>query len=317
MTNKNRETHAEQEGLLEEYFENVPCPVCGQNQYKRIFNVDYHIPAEDLTEFEWHTFMVKCKICSHTFVQPQFRRTILERHYALRSSDYYEKIGDTESKLYSKRNLKIIKDIECFVQGGRLLEIGCGTGNFIRHLSSKWQIYGVEPSKWAVGQLQKRGVRGTFVNDVFSGGIYPKGFFDVVVLIDVMEHIQRPTEFISSVELCMRPMGILVILTGNCRSLAARMLRSRWGYLRSAEHCSIFNKGSLTYLLERSGFSIIRSRIINHNNNKITLNHQFGNFKLIAKRVTGRYLTKRKNKFFLAGLLDHFITYAAKGELKQ
>jgi SAM-dependent methyltransferase len=68
-----------------------------------------------------------------------------------------------------------------------ILDAGCGTGAILADLSHSWTVYGMDSSELAIAFCRKRGLRNLFVGTLKE---YPeKRTFDVIMLLDVIEHI--------------------------------------------------------------------------------------------------------------------------------
>jgi SAM-dependent methyltransferase len=84
-------------------------------------------------------------------------------------------------------------------------------------------------------------------------------FFSAVTLVDFIEHTPLPFEAVRKARTILRPAGILVLVTPDIHSRAARLAGRRWWHLRPA-HLAFFSRGSLDALLRRAGFSVVAER---------------------------------------------------------
>ena len=127
---------------------------------------------------------------------------------------------------------------------GRLLDIGCGMGGFL--LAGKrigYEVFGVEPST----SHGKAGVE-VFGLNVTSGYFNSRNFptqFDVVILSHVIEHIYQPTEFLVDVMRVVSPGGKLIVITPNCKSLAAMVCGRFWSMYKPIDHVTLFTKAAI------------------------------------------------------------------------
>jgi SAM-dependent methyltransferase len=87
----------------------------------------------------------------------------------------------------------------------------------------------------------------------------PDASFDVVALIDVVEHLADPLALLREAARVTRPGGILYLVTPDVDSLSARVLRGRWWGLRPA-HIYYFSRRSMAAALERAGFEVVEVR---------------------------------------------------------
>jgi SAM-dependent methyltransferase len=138
---------------------------------------------------------------------------------------------------------------------GRLLEIGCATGEFLNAMrgSGSWDLYGVEISEHAV-----RYARDQWGLNVFRGQLkeaqYPDNFFDVVVLWDVLEHLSNPKSALLEIRRVLARDGWLIFRVPNLDGLDAKLFGRYWAGLDAPRHFSIFSKATLKRLLEITGF---------------------------------------------------------------
>jgi SAM-dependent methyltransferase len=79
--------------------------------------------------------------------------------------------------------------------------------------------------------------------------------FDVVTLCDVIEHVSRPMELLQAAHRCLVPGGLLVLVTPDIRSFAARVMGHRWWHFRSA-HIGYFSRQTMLAALESAGFQV-------------------------------------------------------------
>lgn len=83
------------------------------------------------------------------------------------------------------------------------------------------------------------------------------GQYDVVTLIDVIEHVSNPVNLLSDICNAISDNGIVVVVTPDVGSLMARILGWKWWHFRIA-HIGYFNKKTLGMALDKAGFQLIR-----------------------------------------------------------
>jgi SAM-dependent methyltransferase len=128
--------------------------------------------------------------------------------------------------------------------GGRLLDVGCAYGFFLQEARPFYQVTGIELAEDAAAYGRSQGLR------VLSGVVNEPtlaelGMMDVIVLLDVMEHLPDPS---ATLELCARylnPGGILLITTGDFGSAYARLAGSRWRLMTPPQHLWYFTRASI------------------------------------------------------------------------
>jgi SAM-dependent methyltransferase len=149
---------------------------------------------------------------------------------------------------------------EAQVGRGRLLEIGAGRGGFVRTaLGRDWSVQATELSQTGLQSLRALGVT-AFEGDV-ADARYPDGHFDLVVSLEVLEHVPAPLEHLREVRRLTRPGGLLLLTTPNFGGLSRRMFGLRWRAV-AGEHLGYFEPRTLAAALRKVGYARadVRSR---------------------------------------------------------
>jgi SAM-dependent methyltransferase len=145
---------------------------------------------------------------------------------------------------------QVLEGVRRHVPGGRLLDIGAASGILVAEAEQMgFRAEGVEPSRWLQRKAVERGLRvhpGTFPNPNCAGP------FDVITLIDVIEHVTAPLCLLRAVRSALAPEGMVAVVTPDVRSIPARMLRWRWWHFRVA-HVGYFDRTTLERAARRSG----------------------------------------------------------------
>jgi SAM-dependent methyltransferase len=150
-----------------------------------------------------------------------------------------------------------VRRIRELVPTGRLLEVGCGYGYFLKcALDAGYDAYGIDLSPEAVAQAQAR-----FPGRVFRGLLEETPeiqgqAFDVVFASHLIEHLTEPAAFLRAAGRLLRPGGLVVLVTPNIKSLLARFSGSRWVSFKIPEHVSYYDPRTITELLRRSGYEV-------------------------------------------------------------
>jgi SAM-dependent methyltransferase len=149
---------------------------------------------------------------------------------------------------------RILSTLRRLCPGGRLLDVGCATGDFlVEARRAGYEAAGLEISDYAAGVAKERGL------DVFPGGLgdfpAPQGSFDIVTMFHVLEHMEQPGEALRThVKRLLRPGGILVVEVPNFASLRARLDGAEWEDLRPEQHRYHFTPRSLRNAAAVCGF---------------------------------------------------------------
>jgi 2-polyprenyl-3-methyl-5-hydroxy-6-metoxy-1,4-benzoquinol methylase len=146
----------------------------------------------------------------------------------------------------------------------RVLELGCGHGGYLALLGwAGFEAVGTEMSPWVVEFGKK-----TFAADIRAGTVESQGFapqsFDVIVLNDVIEHLEQPHETLAFCATLLAPGGFFVIQTPEYKEhLTYQDLRTTEDlFLRhmennNEEHLYLFSRRSAQALFSRLGFNVL------------------------------------------------------------
>ena len=155
-------------------------------------------------------------------------------------------------------------------QYSKVLEVGCGEGNFRINLSQENEYWGVEPIEASARRASKKLDKvliGTF-NEMFDQ--IPDGYFDLVICNDVIEHMTDHEEFFQSIKKKIKKEGCLVASIPNVRyilNLIELLVKKDWEYKDSGildrTHLRFFTEKSLKRTIIDSGFEIDQFKGIN------------------------------------------------------
>jgi SAM-dependent methyltransferase len=138
---------------------------------------------------------------------------------------------------------------------GRVCDVGCGLGFLLSALREGWRKYGVEVSTYAARQAQEWA--NVHVGPLQEAG-YPDGYFDLVVMYHVIEHMADPLSAIREVCRILRPGGVLLFATPDFDSGCARRFKQNYRLLHDPTHISLFTNDSAHRFLRDHGFVIDR-----------------------------------------------------------
>lgn len=141
---------------------------------------------------------------------------------------------------------------EALVGRGRMLEVGAGSGGFVRAaLARGWDVDATEISKSALDELRKTGAR-IFAGDV-AAAQYPDRQFNLVVSLEVVEHVPTPLTHLAELCRVTRPPGLLLLTTPNFDGVSRRCLGVRWRVI-DPEHLGYFTAPTLCSALRCVGY---------------------------------------------------------------
>lgn len=140
---------------------------------------------------------------------------------------------------------------------GRLLELGCAYGFFLAEAAAHYDVTGIELAADAAAFGRGRGyqiISGVADEPTLAG----LGMFDVIVMLDVIEHLPAPRETLALCERHLNPGGIIVISTGDFGSLPAKLLGSHWRLMTPPQHLWFFTRTSMLRLGNSLGLHMER-----------------------------------------------------------
>lgn len=135
---------------------------------------------------------------------------------------------------------------------GKIFDLGAGPGFFLDEArKSGWEIYGSEASTWGRRYAkEKSGINLYTLNGLNE---FPDHFFEVITILDVIEHVAHPADLLRLINAKLKPGGILVITTPRFESITRKILGQRWYFMFPA-HLWYFTRKSLDKLLSDAGF---------------------------------------------------------------
>ena len=129
----------------------------------------------------------------------------------------------------------------------KLLDVGCGSGNFVRIARNLgYQAEGIDP--YLPSQLESNYLHKKSPEDI------PQSSYDIAVLLNVAEHLDRPRQMFSAVRQLLQPNGVMLLTCPYGNSYARRIHQASWGHLALDEHLLFWTPRSLTRLLRELGF---------------------------------------------------------------
>lgn len=246
-------------------FSPTNCPSCGESTETAF--CDQLQSGED--------FLVRvCRECGHQILHrcpalpyagdDEFEPVILDRYITAMK----------ESRQAAARRLlsgvaRVLPD------KGQLLDVGASFGWLVEEaVRAGWQAEGIEPSEIACDAARRQGLP-------VSRGFFPENLPDagrrwqVITLMDVLEHLERPSEILAAIRSRLAPQGVLALQVPNSRGLflrvskglarftagrfcgpLLRMYQTQFSY----PHLHYFHPGNMQRLLSRCGFQVLEMR---------------------------------------------------------
>jgi len=197
--------------------------------------------------------IVECMACGFRYADPLPVPELLGMYSSLVDPDY-DKGG--EGRIEPFRRI-IRRSLALRPAAKSLLDVGASTGlMLVAARESGVEAVGVEPSGWAVEVARTRHnvevIEGVFPNPALSGRR-----FDIITLLDVIEHVQDPVGLLKDISAALTDDGLAVIVTPDVRSIAARLMGGRWWHYRLAHVC-YFDRKTMGMALGKAGLRLER-----------------------------------------------------------
>ena len=148
--------------------------------------------------------------------------------------------------------------------GGRVLDIGCGSGGYLAFLADLgWACEGIEQGANSRRYAQQE-LGLTVHADLRQLQNFPDGYFDVVTMWHVIEHLVNPRDTLAAVHRVLKPGGLLLLRTPNVESWEARLFQRRWYGGDAPRHLHLFSPETMERLLRQCGFPVTLMRYDYH-----------------------------------------------------
>ena len=180
--------------------------------------------------------------------------------------------------------LKQCKSEQTIDLSGSLLDVGCGTGAFIKAAKhAGWQVTGTELTPEAANLAASNSGCSVLVGDI-AGLDLQEQSFEFITSYHVVEHLPDPVAKIKHCYKLLKTGGALFLETPNTASLGAKLRGAKWSHILPPEHVVYFSPRSLTHALKEGGFHTI---FIRTSSPQIveSIQHWPASFKAIAKAI--------------------------------
>ncbi len=244
------------------------CPLCGSQNSEVIrteTNNFYCEIPEQKTFFEAYqkevVSLLLCQECDFAYVDRLPKENIFfEKLYSQVQYDYsYEFNYHGKKAIYHD----IKRQLQKYSPSGILLDIGTWCGTLIAFMADSYSAIGCEISESAASYGKSRGLNiyiGSFDAIEFS-----TQSFDVITIIDVLEHLPQPKNALAKIFTLLKPGGFLYIKVPNGKAqikkqnLLQALNLSKEGVGRNFVHINHFNHKSLENVLTSLGFDVLET----------------------------------------------------------
>lgn len=145
--------------------------------------------------------------------------------------------------------------IRQWCDGGRLLEIGCAYGFFLHEAKKYFDVSGIELAADAAIYCQRSGLS-VSQGAADEATLQRDEKVDVIVMLDVIEHLPDPCGTLVLLSRHLNPGGIIVITTGDFGSVAAWLCGRYWRLMTPPQHLWFFGRESTIRLAGSLGLRV-------------------------------------------------------------
>jgi len=164
--------------------------------------------------------------------------------------DYFYQVEDKHWWFQARKDIvmKLIDEYYNFKANTKVLDIGCGTGMMLKHLSKYGEVWGIDKDLKAVKYAKKKAPKAKIILGSLPERL-PKEKFDLVTVLDVIEHIDKDQEALKAAANILKSQGVLVITVPAYRFL--------WtGHDEMNLHKRRYTVGELKTKINNAGFKI-------------------------------------------------------------
>lgn len=217
---------------------------------------------ELLTKDTWQIH--RCTSCGLGVLDP---RPTKEEIVKLYGQEYFTEPGQGEIEPDSQEFLhrlslesSRIRFVRSQKKKGELLDIGCGSANFLFACQKKgFSVQGMDISDYAVEYAKRKLNLRISVGEVADVQL-PHNHFDVITMWHFLEHTENPREVILQAKKWLKKDGIMIIDVPNYESTDAKAEWQNWVGWQLPYHLFHFTPSSLRQLLKETGFKVVKTK---------------------------------------------------------
>ena len=199
--------------------------------------------------------LLECRRCGALFPRPEPANAETRDLY----DRYYERAEFVAPPTARTSLERLAAYAERFRRTGRWLDLGYGEGALLAIAEQRgWSCYGVEVSERVLEYGRGRGWAVT--SQPQNDPRFMAGGFDVVTMIETLEHVNAPARFLNDAACWLRRDGLLYITTPNLRGLNGRILGLSWSVVSPPEHIVLWTVPALRSAVAKAGLRVFRVR---------------------------------------------------------
>jgi 2-polyprenyl-3-methyl-5-hydroxy-6-metoxy-1,4-benzoquinol methylase len=239
-------------------YEGVKCNLCNGSDEELLFNIpDFMLEREDVI-----TTLVRCRRCGLVYQNPRPTIKQMAMHYPQEYDPFIAQSSVKRSSWLATQAIEYGLNKRCrfvtrYKRGGRILDLGCATGNFLDAMSKRpgWELYGVEINSEAAQVARQQYHLNVFIGTLEQAR-FSNEYFDAITLWEVLEHLHDAAATLREIQRILKPDGLLVIRLPNLASWDAGLFGKYWAGYDAPRHLYVFNPNTIKKILDQAGLHI-------------------------------------------------------------
>jgi len=193
------------------------CPVCNGSSFQLVLQAKDYLVSGDVFD------IYECAECTLRFTNPipdeseiikYYQSDAYISHSSADRDPLFEKAYKIARGLALKSKFNLISRETGFTRG-ELLDVGCGTGEFLNYFKLKeWNVVGIEPDDEA-----RQKAKNQYQLDVWERTKlyeFESNSFDVITLWHVLEHVHELHTYLAKLKEILKPGGALIFCFLAC-----------------------------------------------------------------------------------------------------
>jgi 2-polyprenyl-3-methyl-5-hydroxy-6-metoxy-1,4-benzoquinol methylase len=264
------------------------CDICGSVTARELYTA-----TDRLRNTDAQFIIAACAGCGVQRTLPEMSEAELSRYYP---DDYWGGSEPTQKWIESSQSEKTRFLSRCGLAEGNILDVGCGSGFFLRALdATKWRRFGVETGAAAAGAAEGAIGSGHVFAGTLAQSAWADSTFDVITFWSALEHTNEPRATLREAKRIIKPGGSLIVQAPNAASYQARFFRGDWFSLDAPRHRYHFTLPQLDRLLSEIGFEVYNVTCLSKSHNSHALKQS-----LKVKLVTNKSSVIRHTLFYVS-----------------
>ena len=233
---------------------NCPACYCSRVSNKGALPIPNSVFGELRKDFLEPGELFHCLNCDLYFRYPYLSEVTLQKLYENMPLDSW---GDRSEDRYW---VVIHKLAKLYAANRSILDVGCFRGHFLKVFSKDWHKMGIELNKMARKEAEASGIE--FIDDTPQHILSVSGSVGIITIIDVLEHIVDPFQFIKPFVKMLAPNGSIIIATGAADSFLFKIFGCNYWYCGLPEHVSFFTLRWFRWTANQLGLSVAYFRYV-------------------------------------------------------